>query len=474
MKKIVIIGGGMTGLSAAFYAAEEAKAQGLVVGQDISIDVLEAADCLGGKVRTHRADGFVLERGPDSFLARKRPMLELVRALGIEDQLVPTNPAAKKTYIIHQGKAHLMPQGLVLGVPTQVGPFVRTGLISLVGKLRAGFDLVLPRRAAEKGDESLGSFLRRRLGNQVMTRIAEPLLAGIYAGDCDKLSLRATFPQFEQIERNYRSLILGMTASRKQVQAANDLPELAKQSMFLSFRQGLGSLIDTLVARLQAEGVSLHTGVTIEQLVQTQSGYTLQSSTDGTWEADRIIVTTPAFAAADLLAPLAPEADALRGIAYVSVANVLLGFNKADIDVPLDGSGYVVPKTEGRFITACTWTSSKWGHTAPADRVVLRCYVGRQGDENWQSLSDDEIIAGVRRDLRELSGVGAEPAFVQVNRWVNSMPQYPVGHLDVLTNVKQALAEHLPGVTIAGSAYYGVGLPDCIQQGREAAEQVMR
>lgn len=469
-KKIVIIGGGMTGLSAAFWAMHEARLN----GADVEVTVLEQAETFGGKVRSVVQDGYVMEQGPDSFLGRKLPMLELVRALGFEDQLVATNPAAKKTYIIHHGKAHLMPQGLMLGVPTQVGPFVRTGLISLLGKLRAGFDLVLPRRDVSLGDESLGSFLRRRLGDQVMERIAEPLLAGIYAGDCDKLSLRATFPQFEGIERKHRSLIIGMTKSRQQVASSAELPEIAKRSMFLSFQGGLTSLIAKLIERLEKDGVKLSNKTGVQAIHKTDEGFTLTLSTGSQLEADHIIVTTPAFATADLLEPIEPKVSKLRAIDYVSVANVILAYDKAHVQAPLDGSGYVVPKREGRLITACTWTSSKWGHTAPVNRVVLRCYVGRQGHEEWQSLTDEQIIAGVRKDLHELSQVAAEPLFVQVNRWVKSMPQYPVGHLDMLDEVHTALAQSAPGILLAGSAYYGVGLPDCIKQGKEAASKALR
>lgn len=464
-KRIVIIGGGITGLSAAFWAMHEARTN----GADVEVIVVEQAETFGGKVRTVVRDGFVMEQGPDSFLGRKLPMLELVHALGFEDQLVATNPAAKKTYIIHKGKAHLMPQGLMLGVPTQVGPFMRTGLISLIGKLRAGFDLVLPRRDVALGDESLGSFLRRRLGNQVMERIAEPLLAGIYAGDCDKLSLRATFPQFEGIERQHRSLIVGMTKSRQQVASSAELPAIAKRSMFLSFQSGLTSLIEKLVQRLETDGVKLMNNTGVTSIIKTATGYALTLTNHAEIEADRVIVATPAFAAADLLEPIEPIVSKLRAIDYVSVANVILGYDKAHIQVPLDGSGYVVPKREGRLITACTWTSSKWGHTAPGNRVVLRCYVGRQGHEQWQSLTDEQIVAGVRKDLQALSDVAAEPLFVQVNRWPKSMPQYPVGHLDELGDVHAALAISAPGILLAGSAYYGVGLPDCVKQGKDAA-----
>jgi oxygen-dependent protoporphyrinogen oxidase len=207
-------------------------------------------------------------------------------------------------------------------------------------------------------------------------------------------------------------------------------------------------------------------------MIKVDNGYRLSLNGQSVVDADYVILATPAFVTASLLAPLSICVEKLNKIAYVSVANVILTYDKKDVTVPLDGSGYVVPKREGRLITASTWTSSKWGHTAPTDKVVIRCYVGRQGHEEWMQLSDEELVAGVRRDIADLSGVAAEPLAVQINRWVKSMPQYPVGHLDVLDDVQQALAKDVPGVLLAGAAYYGVGLPDCVQQGQAAARKI--
>jgi oxygen-dependent protoporphyrinogen oxidase len=397
------------------------------------------------------------------------PMIELTRELGLEDQLVATNPQAKKTYIMHQGRLHRMPPGLVLGIPTQIMPFLRTSLLSLRGKARAGIDLLLPKRK-ETTDESLGGFLERRLGREVVEHIAEPLLAGIYAGDTHKLSLQATFPQFQAAEQKFGSLIKGMLANKKMTAQADHAPALAKNSMFLSYRNGLQTIVDGLSSALEhAQLLLQQTAVAIQPAAK---GYEVVLASGQHLAADAVIVALPAFAAAKLF-PQISKVQALTQIPYVSVANVILTFDRLTLGHDLDGSGFVVPRKEGRFITACTWTSAKWQHTAPADKALLRCYVGRSGDEGWIALSDEEIVQKVRRDLQEIMGIEAVPIFHEVTRLMHSMPQYPIGHLQTIQAARSQLNEVMPNVFLAGAAYQGVGLPDCIQQGKTAAQQVM-
>jgi oxygen-dependent protoporphyrinogen oxidase len=465
-KRVVILGGGITGLSAAFYVQKLFRER----KQLVSITLVEQNEGLGGKVSTLHKEGFVIEKGPDSFLARKMPMIELARELGLEDQLVPTNPQAKKTYILHQGRLHRMPPGLVLGIPTQIMPFLKTSLLSLKGKARAGIDLLLPRRKALK-DESLGGFLERRLGKEVLENIAEPLLAGIYAGDTHKLSLQATFPQFQAAEQKFGSLIRGIVANKNNAAPVINAPIQAKNSMFLSYRNGLQTVIDALIDSLS--DVQLWTGQTAASIDNGSENYEVSLANGKKIPADAIIVALPAFAAARLF-PQIPKVKALMQIPYVSVANVILAFDRKTIGHDLDGSGFVVPRKEGRFITACTWTSAKWKHTAPDNKALVRCYVGRSGDEGWTELSDEEIVQRVRRDLKEIMGIEVEPSFYEVTRLLHSMPQYPVGHLQTIQDARQQLKEVMPEVFLSGAAYEGVGLPDCIQQGKEAAQQVMR
>jgi protoporphyrinogen/coproporphyrinogen III oxidase len=466
-KHIVIVGGGISGLSAAFYARKELQARGVKA----KITLIEKSGRLGGKLHTLRKDGFVIEKGADSFLARKLPIIELTRELGIEAELTAVNPKAK-TFILHKGKLHRMPPGLVLGIPTKVMPFVKSNLISPLGKLRAGLDLVLPRREADS-DESLGDFLQRRVGREVLENIAEPLLAGIYAGDTSVLSLQATFPQFHSIEKKSRSLILGMVASRKtNAKETSELPNIAKNSMFLTFKNGLSSLVERLIDVLQDVEVVTGCGVTKLEQAQSDGGaqeYRLTLDDGRVLTADRVILALPAPQTAALLPDL-PEKQPFENMSYVSVANVVMAFRAEDVGTAAsEGSGFVVPRREGRFITACTWTSTKWLHTAPEGKALLRMYVGRAGEQEWVSMTDEEIIDRVRRDIREIMGLTEAPLFTEVTRLMRSMPQYPVGHPDNVRRLLERVRTDLPGLQLCGSAYNGVGIPDCVRVAKGAA-----
>ena len=350
-------------------------------GAPFRISVVEKSPSFGGKIHTLERDGFVIEKGPDSFLARKRPIIDLAYDLGLENELTGTNPKAKKTYIVRGRKLHRMPPGLVLGIPTQMTPFMKTGLISPVGKLRAAMDLILPKRNIAT-DESLGHFLERRLGKEVLERIVEPLLAGIYAGDTYKLSLKATFPQFRAMEEKKRSLILGMMASRKNVtEETAHLPAAIRQSVFVTFKRGLQSLVSGLVDALRT--VDMRVGVGVSSVRSLEAQQTEVTFADGSSEiVDGIIITTPTYQAAKLLTEL-PAANKLAKIDYISVANVIMAFDRKDIPFELDASGFLVPKHEGYTITACTLTSAKWLHAAPAGKcccvVTSAVQVSRSG-----------------------------------------------------------------------------------------------
>lgn len=465
----MIIGGGITGLSAAFYLKKRLTDDD-GGGAPFRISVVEKSPSFGGKIHTIERDGFVIEKGPDSFLARKRPIIDLAYDLGLENELTGTNPKAKKTYIVRGRKLHRMPPGLVLGIPTQMTPFMKTGLISPVGKLRAAMDLILPKRDIAD-DESLGHFLERRLGKEVLERIVEPLLAGIYAGDTYKLSLKSTFPQFRTMEQKNRSLILGMMASRKNVtEESAHLPAAVRNSVFVTFKRGLGSLVTGLVDALSTVDLRPSVGV-----VSVRSSEGLQAEVtfeDGHREiVDGIIVTTPTYQAAKLLSEL-PAASQLSKIDYISVANVIMAFERKDIPFELDASGFLVPKHEGYTITACTLTSAKWLHAAPEGKVLLRCYIGRSGEQDWPAWSDEQLISKARHDIKDLLGITAEPRFAEVTRLMHSMPQYPVGHLEEIAHFKKELTAAMPRVLVTGAGFHGVGLPDCIRQGKEAANQL--
>ncbi|MBU5442064.1 protoporphyrinogen oxidase [Paenibacillus sp. MSJ-34] len=475
--RFVVIGGGISGLTSAFYINQYCKRHRIAA----EITLLEKGSALGGKINTLHRDGFVIEKGPDSFLARKQAMIDLARDLELEHDLVATNPEAKKTYIWHEGKLRGMPPGLVLGIPTEIGPFMQSDLVSMPGKLRALMDLFIPARTSDSGngpeDESLGAFITRRLGGEVLKNIVEPLLAGIYAGNTHKLSLQATFPQFQEAEIRYGSLIQGTRINRQKPVIPEGQPEIAKKTVFLTFRQGLQSIVHGLIRELSASSVRLWTDTAAEKLQPLSEeegrGYRLELDDGRRLEADTVIAATPAFVTAPLLAPHL-DVDTLQRINYVSVANVVLAFEREDIAQVLDGSGLLVPRGEGPAITACTWTSAKWLHTSPDDKALLRCYVGRDGEEHYVDLPDEELIALVRNDLRHIMGLTAEPLFTEVTRLRRSMPQYPVGHIQALAAFRSQLSGTLPGVYITGAGYEGVGLPDCIRTAKETAEQAVK
>lgn len=467
-KTIAVIGGGVSGLSAAYYARKRLGERRI----DAKIAIIEQTDRLGGNIRTLRRDGFTIEQGPDSFIARKAAVLELTKELGLEHLLVGTNPSAKKNYIMHHGRFHPMPPGLMLGIPTQMWPMVKTGLLSPAGKLRAALDLLLPAKRGGE-DESLGGFIRRRLGREVLDNMTEPLLAGIYAGDTAALSLKATFPQFMEMERQHRSLILGLLASKKQPppKPSPGLPKAAAGSMFLTLQGGLTVLTDTLADALQGERVI--TGQAVTALNKRGERYELALSEGGRLEADGVIVAAPAFAAAKLLHKRLSAAACLEQIRYVSVANLAFAYPREAVAHDLNGSGVLIPRGEGRMITAITWTSSKWLHAAPKGRVLLRAYIGRLGDQAWTALPETELRRRVAAELEELMGIQAEPLFCEMSALPESMPQYPVGHVERLQVLRGELERTMPGVLLCGAGYGGVGIPDCIRQGKEAAEAML-
>ncbi|QJC54276.1 protoporphyrinogen oxidase [Paenibacillus albicereus] len=469
---IAVAGAGLTGLSAAFYLQQQAR----WAGREARIVLLEASGRLGGRIETLRKDGFTIEKGPDSFLGRKTAILELTRELGLLDELVTTNPKAAKTYLYQGGRLHPMPARLALGVPGDMASFLQTELMDPQDKFRASLDFLTPPRPDDGRDESVGSLLERRFGRAMVERISEPLLAGIYAGDLYKLSLAATFPQFREAELGHGSLIRGMRAPKPggAPSAPAYVPAAARGGVFMTYRRGLRTLVDGLDEALA--GIERRMDTRIEAIRRSSNRealpYALQLAGGELLEADAVVVTVPSEAAAGLLEPLT-DTSALRAVDYVSVANVVMAFREEDIaDMAFDGSGFLVPRSEGRTITACTWTSSKWLHSSPDGRVLLRCYVGRAGAEEGALLPDRELIAAVRRDVRDTMGVEAEPLFTEITRLPRSMPQYPVGHVEAIAQLRAAMRRDCPGVYATGAAFDGVGLPDCIRQGREAARAI--
>lgn len=458
-RRCVIIGGGIAGLAAALRLA--------AVAPHLDISVIERSPEFGGKIVTERHDGFVIETGPDSFLASKPHAIRLARELGIGDQLVGTIPANRRTYVMHNGELHDLPEGLTGLVPTQLAPIAKSRLLSPVGKLRLALDYLLP-SSKEEQDESLAHFVQRRLGREAYDRLVEPLMAGIYAGDGYELSLAATFPQLRAGEREHGGLIRGVLAQRKKAQPVD--PTLPK-SAFLSPEGGLIELVHAATARLRSLGVNLDPGRVVTRLDRTPAG---------TWEvtidegecllADAVIIATPAGPSADLLERTVPAAAAaLRAIPHVSTATVALAYSLQDVPRPLNGYGYVIPRIENRPALACTWVSSKWPNRAPAAYALIRVFVGRAGQQEVLERSDDELVRIAREELRHTLGIGIPPSMKIVTRWIDGMPQYTLGHLDRVVAIETAVHAQA-GLAVAGHPYRGVGIPDCIASGERAAD----
>lgn len=471
-RTVVIVGGGISGLATAFALQEQAAAAGL----SIRCTILESGSSWGGKIVTHRVGDLVTEAGPDSFLSQKPAGLELCAKLGLTDQLINTNETGKKAFVLHGGRLHELPEGLITFVPTQLGPFLRSGLLSWTGLARMGLEVVVP-RGSMQGDESLASFFRRRFGAQAFDRVLEPLMAGIYAGDAEQMSLKATFPRFLELEQQYGSIIRGMMTARKKARPASI--SATKRTMFVSLKNGLGDLVTALTARLIQQGVDLRQGCQVDALrVRShQLGrwmYDLILSDGSALSAESLVLATPAYVSAELLRPLTPIAGGLlEMIPYASTATIAMSYPASAVASAVEGFGFIVPRKEGRDLIAATWTSLKWPHRAPPDQVLVRCYVGGVGREAILQLDDDQLVGRVRAELSTLCGIKAEPCYAEANRWWKAMPQYTLGHLDRLTQLDAALSRY-GGLVLTGAGYHGVGIPDCIRDGALAAGRVIR
>ena len=460
-KKVIIIGGGITGLTTAYYLQKEAREKGL----SLDVKLIEASHRLGGKMQTFVKDGFVIERGPDSFLARKQSATRLAKEVGMENELIRNT--AGKSFVLARERLHPMPGGSIMGIPTQIAPFVTTGLFSFPGKLRAAADFVLPRSNPAE-DQALGEFFRRRLGDEVVENLIEPLLSGIYAGDIDHLSLMSTFPQFYQVEQKYRSLILGMKKSTPA--PPKSASEKKNVGMFLTFKTGLQSFVDAIEQNLTPKSVLK--GIRVESINKKESRYEVELSDGEMLKADSVVLSVPHHITQSILKQYR-FFDCFKEMPSTSVATVALAFPKEAIERDIEGTGFVVSRNSDYTITACTWTHKKWPHAAPSGKVLLRCYVGRPGDEAIVDASDNEIIEVVLNDLNKTMNITMAPDFAVISRWKDSMPQYTVGHKDRIEQVTNQLTEELPGIYLAGSSYDGLGMPDCIDQGEKAVKQVL-
>ncbi len=472
---VLVVGGGIAGLAASRALARDG----------VPVMVVEAGDRLGGKVSTERVDGLVIERGPDSFLATRPAAVNLARELGLGDDLVGTQDP-RKVYIRHRGELIPMPEGLGLVLPTKAMPFARTPLFSWPEKLRMARDVVWPRLLGSD-DVAVGTFLRRRLGDALVDRLAGPLVGGVYGTPIDELSLDAVVPQLRTAERDHRSLLFAGLADgramRRAIQAraasaaasppAPGTPEQPVRKplgVFVSLRGGMDGLTDALAESLAGAGVEVRTGLGVRSLSRAGSGVQARFGDGTSGRFDAVILAVPAPSAATLLEGELPAASrALGAIPHGTSILVTLAYQRRDVHRELVGHGYLIPPSEGGAIAACTWSSEKWPARAPDDTLLLRMFVRDEGA--WTSLSDENLVVAARSDAQRTLAIAGEPMLVRVARHQGAMPRYTVGHLDRVAAVESAVAAW-PAVVATGASYRGVGLPDCITQGLAAAAQV--
>lgn len=456
---VVVVGGGITGLVTAYRLSQwqqDARKTGHPI--DIQCIVCEQEEYFGGKINTAQSDGLLIETGPDSIFTRNPAAVDLIRDLGLEGDIVHVAPVGG-AMVWHDNRLQPLPLGFHTGVPSDIFALVSTELLSIAGKHRALEDLFKPGNSLEQ-DVSLGIFLRDRLGDELVDVIATPLLAGIHAGDIDNMSLDANMPILRKWYDTHQSLIAGALEYQHQF---SDGRAVTKPT-FISLRGGLIQLIESLVCKLQGStDLRLMTRATsIHKTINGSYEVTVESKGETSIvAADAVIITTPAHVASELLKNVEVPQDVLTKIRYVSTATVTFVYNDLPELAEIRTTGFLIPHVEGCSITACTIVSNKWPHVSPFGQVLLRCYVGRDGCEESALWSDEELIVAVREDVRKTLGITKEPNHILVKRWSQAMPQYDVGHKERVDTIDRELGKH-PGLFVAGAAYRGVGIPDCV------------
>lgn len=468
MKRVVVIGGGITGLAAANALVERRLSP-----DSFEVMLLEASSRLGGTIRSEWREGFLIEHGPDSFISEKPAAIDLSKRIGLEPHLIQTNSDHRRSFIVRDGRLLPVPEGFQLLAPTRIWPFIASDIFSWSGKARMALDLFLPRAKANgDADESLARFVRRRLGREALERMAQPMVGGIYTADPEKLSLRATLPRFLEIEQSDRSLILGMLRRSKQSPEQSKEVSGARYALFLSFDGGMQLLTDHLASKLEHE-TKLDHKVNRLSFDGSSKTWTIELQGQPALRAESIILALPAYTSASLVREFhASLATALETIPYESTATVNLAFRRDDVRHPLNGFGFVVPFVEKRSILACTFSSVKFAGRAPEGAVLLRAFVGGALQPEMFALDEDEMLTSVQNDLKELLGVVGLPLFTTVTKWHRSMPQYHLGHLELVKQIR-TLSSQLPGFELAGNAYGGAGIPDCISSGESAANSIV-
>ncbi len=466
--RVVVVGGGISGLAAA-HRLMELNGEG---SYKIEIALLEADQRVGGAIATEHVNGFLVESGPDSFITEKPWGIQLCERLGIASNLISLRSTRQNIYVVHQGSLVPLPEGFILMAPTRLWPLIRTPLFSWRGKLRMALDLILP-RGSRVEDESMGSFVRRRFGQELLERVVQPLMGGIYAGDPEELSLKSTMPRFLELERTRRSIIWATLLEQRRRARSQRTGSGARWGLFVSFADGMQQLVETIAGRLPVQTVRKGTrAVSLEWNAEKKVWGII---TDGgeELEADGVILAIPAYGAARALASVDPElAKELAAIPYTSTATVSLAYRRTDIPNSLDGFGVVVPAQERRQIIACSFSSVKYSGRAPAENELVRAFVGGALQPELFEQNDEAMESSVRQELAALLGIKAAPLFCRIHRHPSSMPQYRIGHTERVARIKERLTKHQK-LALAGNAYGGVGIADCIHSGESAAEALL-
>ncbi len=458
-KRIIIIGGGITGLSAAHRLLELIEKKGI----HTEILLVEKTSNLGGAISTVKKEDYLIELGPDMFITNKPWAHDLSKRLGLESELIETNEAKRGTSVLWQNNLIPVPEGFLMLAPSKIMPFLSTPLFSITGKIRMLMDLIMPKK--EINDESVASFVRRRFGQEALERVAQPMIGGIYTGDPEKLSIKATMPQFIEMEKKYGSIIKGMIKKNNKTSDSG-----ARYSQFLSFKDGMETLVTTIESKLPKGSICLNE--TVKAISQEGDIWTIETNKRNI-DADGVVITTPSYHAGSLLNDIDPKLhQELSSIEYASSAVVILSYKREDITNDLHGFGFVVPNVEESNLIACSYASKKFAGRAPDGHVLLRAFVGGTLNSDICNLEDQIIIEEVAKELSTILGISTGPEFSMIERYPNAMPQYNVGHIAKIESINNELIKHR-GLHIAGNAYGGVGIPDSVHSGEQAAEEIL-
>ena len=470
-KRAIVIGGGITGLSAAYRLKRESEKRGM----PLEVILLEASNRVGGVIQTEQRDGFVIEHGPDAFITTKPWGKALCEELGLTDKLIGTNPNVRRSFVVRKGKLLPVPEGFYMMAPGSFMPFLKSPIFSVMGKIRIACDLFISQNSGVD-DESVADFVRRRLGKEAFERMAQPMIGGIYTSDAENLSLQATFPRFLEMEREHGSIIKALLAQKRNAKQTSRDTSGPRYSLFLSFIAGMQTLVDALADSILG-CIRFHSSVTTIQHKEPGTGWHVCMQDGEVLDTDLLCIALPAPQTCKILQAVSPPlAEKLAAIPYTSSATVNLAFRREDITHPLNGMGFVVPITEGLNMIGCSFSSVKFENRAPEEFVLLRAFVGRNvsvvEDGSDENTNREDIASNVLKEVTILLGIKTEPIFSILSQHTQAMAQYQVGHQTIVSEIGQ-LADEFTTLTFAGNAYHGIGIPDCIHSGECAALKLL-